>query len=152
MRSLTNFVVEKGVGVGGAMTLTTRDQNGTFLLDTATGSTVTLPASVGDGGVYNFMVALAPNATATHVVKVANTGDIVQGFVAIARADATGTTVSFTAAATHDTVTLNGGTSGGVTKGEWFEVVDLSSGVFVVKGQLTGTAATAAATPFSASV
>jgi hypothetical protein len=152
MRAFTNFVVERPVGVGTAKVLQNTDQNGTFLLDTSTGSTATLPASVGDGGIYNFLMSVAPDATATHVVKVANTGDIIQGGLAISRNDATGTTVTFGANATSDTITLNGGTSGGVRLGDWLEVVDLKSGTFVVKGQLSGTTTTAAVTAFSAGV
>jgi hypothetical protein len=152
MRAFTNFVVERPVGVGSAKVLQNTDQNGTFLLDTATGSAVTLPASVGDGGVYNFLMSVAPDATATHTIKVANTADIIQGGLALSRNDASGTTVTFGAAATHDTITLNGGTSGGVRKGDWLEVIDVASGTFVVKGQLSGTTTTAAVTAFSASV
>jgi hypothetical protein len=152
MRAFTNFVVERPVGIGAAKALQNTDQNGTFLFDTATGSAATLPASVGDGGIYTFRMSVAPDATATHTVKVANTADIIQGGVTIGRNDATGNTVTFGAAATHDTITLNGGTSGGVRKGDWLEIVDLLSGTFVVSGQLSSTSAGTQATPFSASV
>ena len=57
--------------------------------------------------------------------------------------------IGFTTSATSDRISLNGTTLGGVI-GAWYEVVDVKTGFFAVRGQspATGTYAT----PFSASV
>jgi hypothetical protein len=149
MRALYNHVVERPVTLAATRTLVKTDTGGVFKLNLAAGSTITLPASTGDGWVATFVVAGV--STGSYIVKVANTNDIIQGSVTMARNDATGTTVSMvTSTATIDTITLNAGTSGGVRLGETFQIIDLESGTFVVSGQLMNSGT--ATTPFSASV
>jgi hypothetical protein len=53
-------------------------------------------------------------------------------------------------AATSDTITLNGTTTGGVSIGDWVEIVDVASGVFAATGLTTSSGTEA--TPFSATV
>jgi hypothetical protein len=148
MKVLTNFALDIAPSaVGSARTLLNTEAGGFFLLDTATGSTATLPASVGDGGVYNFMVSVLAT-TNSHKVVVANTNDVIRGMVLTTGTG--GTTTTWATNTTTDTITLNRTTTGSVTIGEWLEVVDAASGVFCVKGQLSSSGT--GATPFSASV
>lgn len=121
----------------------------TILLDTAAGSTVTLPASNGGGDIYRFIVSVIATSN-SHIVKVANATDTMQGLI-FSRDDTSDAAVAFSATAgTSDTITLNRTTTGSVVKGEWLEVEDVSSGVFQVRGFIANTGTPA--TPFSATV
>lgn len=114
-------------------------------LNRAAGTTVTLPASSGNGD--KFIVFVGTTISSNNaIVQVANSTDILQGAVHLTT-DIAGT--SMPTSATSDTITMNGGTTGGV-KGSWVQVTDVSSGVWQLEGGLvcTGTEAT----PFSAAV
>lgn len=140
------------VAAGSTKTLTVSDHNNkTVLLDTATGSVVTLPSATGSGAKFRFVVsvlATSPN----HVVKVGTATDVMQGNIALGGTAALPASSSsiFAPAATHDTITLNRTTSGGVTIGEWFEALDVASGIWQITGSLTATGTPA--TPFSNTV
>jgi hypothetical protein len=69
--------------------------------------------------------------------------------VAISGQDAADTAVLFETAATSDTITLNGTTTGGI-KGDRVEIEDIATNLYYVRvvGSATGTEAT----PFSATV
>jgi hypothetical protein len=137
---------------GAAKTLNAElNNNQIILLDTVGGSVVTLPSATGSGSKFRFVVsvlATSPN----HVVKVGNTTDVMQGSVSIGGAGALAAAANpaFFSGATNDTITLNRTTTGGVSLGESFEVLDLASGVWQVTGQLAATGTPA--TPFSATV
>lgn len=120
------------------------------LLDTAAGSIVTLPAAVGSGNMYWFEVSVLATSN-SHVVKVANATDVMEGMAIGWRTDSGNATLGFGTAATSDTVTLNRTTTGSVLVGEWIEVWDKASGFWhvMVWGVATGAAY---ATPFSATV
>ena len=64
--------------------------------------------------------------------------------------DASNAVQGFETAASSDTITLNGTTTGGVNKGDWVELEDIASGIWGVTGLLTGSGTEA--TPFSAAV
>jgi hypothetical protein len=132
---------------GSAVTLSPQDKDKVINLDTAAGSTVTLPTSVGDNGVYKFRVSVLAT-TNNHIVKVSNTNDVLAGV--IVTCGTTGAANAFATNATTDTITLNRGTTGSVTLGEWFEVQDVAAGTFLVRGVLSSTGSSA--TPFSATV
>jgi hypothetical protein len=93
----------------------------------------------------------------SHVVKVANATDFFVGILNGSRIDSGNAILGFAAAnsgtvsTNSDTITLNRTTTGSVTVGEWFEVVDEASAVWTVHGMLTATGA-AFATPFTAGV
>jgi hypothetical protein len=142
-------VVSMNLSAGSSKTLTGLDSGKTVLLDTATGSTVILPASSGSGRKFKFIVTTLAT-TNSHVVKVANSTDTMQGIIVFADTDGTAAVNAFAATATQDTITLNRSTSGSVSLGEWFEVEDYTSGKWHVRGSLSNTGAPA--TPFSASV
>ncbi|NNU70387.1 hypothetical protein G9X67_34620 [Rhizobium sp. WYCCWR 11152] len=129
-------------------TLTSEGNSGTTLnLTRAAGITCTLPASVGDGSTFEFFV----NTTVTsnsNIVKVANSTDVMSG-VAIVAQDAADTLVAFETAATSDTITLNGTTTGGI-KGDRIILKDVAAGFWFVNIIMSGTGTEA--TPFSATV
>lgn len=119
----------------------------TVVVDRAAGSTVTLPAATGSGAKFKLVVKTTITSNSL-IVKVANATDVMTG-TALFGQDAADTAVLFETAATDDTITLNGSTTGGI-KGDIIELEDLASGLWgvTVRGSATGTEAT----PFSATV
>lgn len=111
----------------------------------AAGSTITLPASVGEGATYRIFVGTTVTSNSL-IIQVANATDIMQGAVGLTT-DIAGTVMP--TAATTDTITMNGSTTGGV-KGGYVDLEDVAAGVWKLSGNLicTGTEAT----PFSAAV
>lgn len=139
------------VAAGSTLTLTAATGAGrTIALDTAAGSTVTLPAATGTGNLYRFVVTVLATSN-SHIVKVANSSDAMQGWI-ISTLSGTPTTNNtwFATAGTSDTITLNRTTTGSVTLGEWFEVRDIATNKFQVEGVISQSGS--AATPFSATV
>lgn len=142
-------IQQAAVAAGSALTLTRDAHDGkTILLDTAAGSTVTLPASSGSGMRFRFVISVVPTSN-SHIVKVANATDVMSGVIVTAQ-DAADTAVAWETASTSDTITLNRTTTGGTIIGEWVEIEDVVSGTWAVRGctAATGTEAT----PFSATV
>lgn len=117
----------------------------TVNLSAAAGLTVTLPASSGKGDEYELFV-LTTVTSNNYVIQVANATDIIQGGIALST-DIGGT--NLLTAATTDTITMNGSTTGGL-KGTWLKLKDVSSGVWMLSGFLITTGVEA--TPFSAAV
>jgi hypothetical protein len=119
-------------------------------LDRAAGITVTLPRATGSGDVYRFMVGTTLTSN-NYKVQVANAADFMRGKAWLMAA----TNASFSTANTgtstteSDTVTLNGGTTGGVI-GDYIEVCDIAKNVWQVECSLVGSGT--AATPFSVAV
>ena len=136
---------------GSTLILTKNQHAGRIiLLDTAAGSTVTLPASTGGGDTYRFVVSVLATSN-NHIVKVANTTDIIQGAITFADTDGTAAVNGFIANGTSfDTITLNRSTTGSVTLGENFTLTDYASGKWLVSGWLSNTGTPA--TPFTATV
>mgnify|MGYP001609688068 CR=1 FL=1 len=153
--TLTSPVINNATGVsaliaaGGTLAMTAATHSGrTIALDTAAGSVVTLPASTGGGAIYRFLVTLTATSN-SHVIQVANATDEFRGFVVQDASEATAPNIWW-AADNDDTVTLNRTTTGLAAQGEYFEVVDGTSGVFFIRGysQANGIEAT----PFSNAV
>ena len=134
---------------GSTLTVTRTTHLGrTILLDTLTGSVVTLPAAAGTGDVYHFAVSVAPTSN-NHIIKVANASDtMVGGVITITGTTAAGVMGDF-ASGTDDTLTMNGTTTGGGI-GAYFDVIDLATNVWLVRGQ--SFASGTVATMFSATV
>lgn len=138
------------VAAGSALSVTEALHDGKIiLLDTAAGSTCTLPASSGSGAVFRFVVSTVATSN-SHIIKVANGTDVMAGSILLSDTDTAGTATAFSTAASSDTITLNRSTTGSVIKGEWVEVIDIASGTWAVSGVLANTAS--GATPFSATV
>ncbi len=119
--------------------------NRTITLNRAAGITVTLPAATGTGKKYRFFVGTTVTSN-NYIIQVANATDVIQGVLGVAT-DAAG--VNVPTAATSDTITMNGSTTGGVI-GSHVEIEDVASGYFRVSGGLVSTGVEA--TPFSAAV
>lgn len=125
----------------------------TILLDTAAGSTCTLPAATGSGLKYRFIVQTLATSN-NHIIKVANATDTMQGYI-FSRDDTADAAVAFFAVAgTSDTITLNRTTTGSVVVGEMIEIEDVKVSTSVNRYQVTGMIANTGtpATPFSATV
>jgi len=136
------------VTVAANVTLTSAANAGrTMVLDIASGATVTLPAATGTGNVYKFFVKTTVTSN-SYKIQVASADDTMAG-VAVVANDSDNSASIFETAATSDTITLDGTTTGGILGGQ-VELQDVASGVFsvLVRGAATGTEAT----PFSAAV
>ena len=153
--TITSPIINNATGVsaliaaGGTLTLTAATHSGrTIALDTAAGSVVTLPASSGGGAIYRFLVTVTATSN-SHVIQVANATDEMRGYVIQDASEATAPNI-YWAADNDDTITLNRTTTGLAAQGEYFELVDGTSGVFFVRGysQANGIEAT----PFSNAV
>jgi hypothetical protein len=110
----------------------------------AGGGTITLPASSGNGDVYE--VVVHTTVTSSLIIAVANATDVMRGGVALST-DVAG--VTMLAGSTDDTITMNGSTTGGLA-GSFVRLTDYKSGFWRVEGFLTCTGTEA--TPFSAAV
>jgi hypothetical protein len=142
---------DAAVAAGATKTLTVAEHSGKeILLDTAAGSVVTLPAATGSRAKFRFRVSVLATSN-SHIIKVANANDTMQGIIQGHRADSGNAVLGFAAGATDDTITLNRTTTGSVSLGEWIEVEDVAANLWHVKGELSATGA-AFATPFSATV
>lgn len=130
---------------GSALTLTAGGYAGQIVVSNLAGAqTITLPAASGTGNVYEVFVKTTK--TGDLVIQVANATDVMNGVVGVAT-DAAG--VNIPTAATSDTLTMNGSTTGGV-RGSYVDLVDYKSGFWLVSGRLISTGTEA--TPFSAAV
>lgn len=137
---------------GATKTLTAADHGGrTILLDTAAGSVVTLPAAVGSGVKFRFLVSVIATSN-SHIIKVANAADTFIGMVLSISDDAGFPVKGYTADATAgaDTITLNRTTTGSTVKGEFVIVEDSAATKWSVTGVIAATGTEA--TPFSATV
>lgn len=112
-------------------------------LNRAAGITATLPPATGTGRILKFFVGTTFSGNG--IVQVTTT-DIIQGALAVTT-DAAGVVIP--TAATSDTITMSGTTTGGV-KGSLIVLQDIASGLWGVSGGLVSTGAEA--TPFSAAV
>lgn len=144
------FITGSGslVSVTADATMTSASNAGrTMVLDVASGATVTLPAASGTGNIYKFFVKTTVTSN-SYKIQVANGNDTMAG-VAIVANDSDNSASIFETAATSDTITLNGTTTGGILGGT-VEIQDVASNVFsvVARGAATGSEAT----PFSAAV
>lgn len=137
------------IAAGSTKTLTSINSGSIVALDTATGSVVTLPAASGSGARFRFIVTVLATSN-SHIIKVANVSDAMQGFIFTMSDDPVTVKGFFAVAGTSDTITLNRTTTGSVTKGEMIEVIDVAANVFQVKGFTSATGVEA--TPFSATV
>ena len=118
----------------------------TVLLDRAAGQAVTLPAATGSGNTYKFFVVTTITSNSTTIKVV---GDDVMAGAAIVANDSDASASIFETAATSDTITFNGSTTGGI-KGATVELQDVAADLWSVR--IVGAATGSEATPFSATV
>ncbi len=110
--------------------------------------TLTLPAATGGGGRYRFVVDVVN--TSGYVIKAVAGADVFNGMLMGNDGGAVTTAWRWHAAATDDTLTLNGTTSGGVFRGDWVEFEDVSTTGWAVRGNISQSGVEI--TPFSDSV
>ena len=128
-------------------TLTPTHAETTLVVNAAAGLTLTLPAAAGTG--YTYAVTIGTTVTSNSViVKVANASDVMTG-TAINAADGGDTAVMFETAASSDTITMNGTTTGGI-KGDRIILKDIATNLWSVA--VVGSASGTEASPFSATV
>lgn len=125
----------------------TQDKNsGTVTkIDAAAGLTLTMPAASGTGNVYEVFVGTTVTSN-DYIIQVASASDVFSGVLGLST-DIGGT--NLLTAATTDTITMNGSTTGGLI-GSYVRMVDVASGVWALSGDLKCTGVEA--TPFSAAV
>lgn len=133
---------------GSARTLTHADAGKTIQLDTAAGTTITLPAAMGTGDEFWFVTSVIATSN-NHKVQVANATDVMSGALIVVD-NSDGSCSTFGTVAASDTITLNRTTTGSVKIGERFMVKDVKAGYFSVSGVIIATGSEA--TPFSAAV
>ena len=109
--------------------------------------TLTLPAATGSGATYKFIVSVTNSSNYKIQVVGDDTIDGVMLYL-----DEDGTAVSaFPTVAASDTITLNGGTTGGII-GDYLELIDIATNQYHVRGVMRVLAGANPATPFSAAV
>ncbi len=119
-----------------------------ILLSLLAGFTTTLPAARGSGDAYHFKVGIVRTSN-SYIIAVASSSDTMAGPVSMVDTD-DDNMEGFAASGTSDTITMNATTTGGVTIGDWIELVDVAANLWHVSGQLTGSGNLL--TPFSAAV
>lgn len=130
-------------------TITAELHEGQTLLMGASGAALsfTLPAALGTGAKFRFCVSVVN--TSNYIIQVANSTDVMGGGIIMGNDTAGGANV-WSTAATSDTVTLNGTTTGGVSIGDYVEVTDIKSGFWAITGHVQGSGTEA--TMFTAAV
>lgn len=130
------------------LTLTAEAHSGTVITaNRAAGITFTLPAALGYGSIFEFVVGTTITSNSL-IIQVANSTDIMSG-LAIQAADGGSTSNAWETGATDDTITMDGSTKGGI-KGDRVILKDVSAGLWSVT--VIGSATGAEATPFSSAV
>lgn len=134
------------VAGGSTLTLTELAHDGkTVALDTAAGTTITLPAATGSGMTLRFVVTVAPTSNQHRINVVGN--DAFVGTINILDLDATAQ-AAFAAAADADQINLNTTTTGGKI-GDWIALQDVLADRWAVMGQLQCPVGSNVATPFA---
>ena len=110
--------------------------------------TLTLPAATGTGAVYKFIVSVTN--TSNYKIQVADATDTIDGIMLYLDEDGTAVT-AFPSVAASDTITLNGGTTGGIV-GDYLELIDIATNQYHVRGVMRVAAGANPATPFTAAV
>jgi hypothetical protein len=132
---------------GGSTIILTSGQAGRQInLDTASGTTATLPAATGTGNLYRFVVTVLATSN-SHIIQTASGSDNFQGIIYSTLVGTPTTNNGWVAAADVDTITLNRTTTGSASLGEWINCRDIALNVWQVDGVITQTGT--AATPFS---
>lgn len=148
--STNGFITDSGSIVSvtdSTVTLTRTAHSGrTVVLDAAAGIAVTLPAATGSGNTYKMFIATTITSNSTTIKVV---GDDTMAGVAIVANDTDNSASIFETAADSDTITFNGGTTGGI-KGATVELQDVAADLWSVR--VVGAATDTEATPFSATV
>jgi hypothetical protein len=134
------------VAAGSTLAVTAAMAGSTILLNTAGGSTATLPAATGSGARYRFVVTTTTTSGA-HKILAASSSDFMNGIAY----GFTGSTakVFASAAATNHSIQMpfTGSQPSGGFIGDWFEVTDVAANLWQVSGFYQ--AGTTPTTPYS---
>ena len=137
------------IAASGATLVCNRDTHAgrAVVINAAAGCAVTLPNATGTGSVYRFIIGTTITSNST-TIKVNNATDVMSGRAYVI-SDNSAAVLGYATAASSDTITLDGTTTGGYA-GDMIDIIDAIAGTFqvVVHTKATGTEAT----PFSASV
>lgn len=148
--NLNNLALSKSPVVLNIATVTvnaSEHANVPLVFNRAAGVVVTLPAATGTGNCYKFYVNTSVTSN-SYKIQVANATDIMAGLAFGDDGDGEPAN-GWPTTSTSDTITMDGSTQGGI-KGDCWEIVDIASGLFHVKGFITQSGTEA--TPFSAAV
>lgn len=133
------------VSLTGTTTLTALLHSGrTMLLNASGGFTTTLPAATGTGNLYLFTIGTV--STTGYVVAAVGSDKILGSLLITPNTATPGGGCAF-ASTTNATITINGTTKGGVVIGDSFQLQDIATAQWSVKGALIGSGTLA--TPFS---
>ena len=110
--------------------------------------TLTLPDATGSGATYKFIITVVN--TSNYVIVVPDAANTIDGIMLYLDEDGTAVT-GYPTVAASDTITLNGGTTGGQI-GDYLEIVDIAADQYHVRGVMRCLAGVNPATPFSAAV
>ena len=110
---------------------------------------LTLPDATGSGNVYEFIVSVTM-ASNTYKIACPDANNTITGQIQYLDEDGTAAE-SFPTVAASDTITLNGGTQGGLV-GDTLTLIDIAADKWMVKGLMRVAAGADPATPFSAAV
>lgn len=136
------------ITVGSSYAITSALNNVPLLLNTAGGSAATLPAATGSGNTYKFFVTTT-TTSGTHKILAASSSDFMNGIVT-GNTNSSGTAKCFaSAAATNHSLQMPfaGSQPSGGFIGDWFELTDVATNLWSVKGMYG--AGTTPTTPFS---
>lgn len=136
------------IAAGATLSLTAANSDTVTLLNTAAGSVVTLPAALGTGNIYKFVVTTTTTSGAHKILAASSSDFLIGNSVGHTTAGATLTFSSTSASTNHSIQMPFAGTqpSGGLI-GDWYEFTDVAATLWAVKGMYT--AGTTATTPFS---
>jgi hypothetical protein len=136
---LSSLFSEMVVSVTAATVTITKEAHAAkvIVLNRAAGVTATLPAALGRGDVYEFVVGTTVTSN-NDIIKVANASDTMIGLLETATTTGA-TTNGFCEAAggTDDTITMNGTTTGGIA-GSRVLCRDVALNKWLVVGDLVG--------------
>lgn len=136
------------IALTASLTLDMRHAETLVVLNAAAGLTLTLPAAIGSGALFRFLVGTTVTSN-NDIIQVANSVDVMAGVCAMASDDASDVIKAFETVAASDTITMNGSTKAGI-KGDYIELTDAAAGLWRVTMTVSGTGTEI--TPFSAAV
>ena len=130
------------VTVAAATTLTMQAHSGRIVYVTGD-RTITLPPATGSGAHFT----IVGGSAAQSLTVDADGTDVFNGLVFVGGDDSTNVAEYFEAT-TQTQIATNGTTTGGEQVGNWFEMYDVASGIWWVRGMISATGTEA--TPFAA--
>jgi hypothetical protein len=134
------------IAAGSSLSVTKAEHDGRIiLLDTAAGSTITLPAAEGLGTHFTFIVSVTCASNA-HVINVTGDDEFVGHAMQVQVSNDTEAQYPSLVADNFDGISMNGTTTGGII-GDWIECVDILTDHWAVK--INSNASGTVATPIS---